>query len=106
MRPEPRRFGLVVRLTASHAVDHGFAPWPGLTKDHYKNDANCLHACVMVGVWQCSLNGHVVCGTVYRDIRLEDLGSIAGIGYFITVLDFYLLVVIHCIRCRKRTIID
>ena len=45
-----RRDGLVVSVSASHAVGHGFA-------DHHKSDSDCLpplHPYV-IGVWQCSL---------------------------------------------------
>ena len=35
---------LVVRVSASHAVGHGFAPLPGQNKDHHKNGTNCLPA--------------------------------------------------------------
>ena len=47
------RVGLVVSVSASHMVGHGFASWLGHTKDHHKNGANCLpalHICVRVGV--------------------------------------------------------
>ena len=49
--------GLVVSMSASHAVGCRFAPWLGDTKDH-KNVTNCItawHAGIRVGVWQCSL---------------------------------------------------
>ena len=49
----PRRVGLLVSVSAPHAVGHGFAPRPGHTKDHHKNGTNCLtawYACVKVGV--------------------------------------------------------
>ena len=81
----PHRVGLLVRVSASHVLGPWFAPWPGHTKDLHKNGTNCLpawHACVWVGVWQCSptvlkLKGLVVCGTVYEDMHLKDLlGSI------------------------------
>ena len=42
---------------ASRTVGREFASWPGHTKDHHKNGTNCMHACVRVGVWQCSLAG-------------------------------------------------
>ena len=48
-----RRIGLVVSVSASYAAGRGFAPRPGHTKDHHKNDTSCLpawHACVRVGV--------------------------------------------------------
>ena len=46
------------------------------------------------------LKGRVVFGTVYWDMHLKDLeGSIARVGYCITVPDFYL--VLHCLRFRK-----
>ena len=34
------------------------------------------HACVRVGVWQCSptvIKGRVACGTVYGDMQVKDL---------------------------------
>ena len=49
----PHQVGLVVNVSTSHAVGHGFAPQPGYTKDHHKNGTNCLpalHACVRIGV--------------------------------------------------------
>ena len=36
------RYGLVVSLSASHAVGHRFASRLGHTKDHHKNGTNCL----------------------------------------------------------------
>ena len=45
--------GLVVSMSASHVLGHGYAPWPGDTKDHHKNFTNChpaLYAYVRVGV--------------------------------------------------------
>ena len=47
----------VVSVSVSHMVGRMFATWPGHTKDHHKNGTNCLpawHACIRVGVWQCS----------------------------------------------------
>ena len=44
----PRRDGLMVSLSASHALCGGFAPRSGQNKDHHKNGTNCLpawHAC-------------------------------------------------------------
>ena len=54
---KPCRVGLVVSVSASHTFSREFASRPGYTKDHHKNGTNCLpagHACVRVGVWQCS----------------------------------------------------
>ena len=80
-------------VSASHMVGCGFASWPGHTKDRHKNGTDCLpalHACVRVGVIQCSLT--VVCGTVYGDMHLKDLlGSMVRVGYCIPVPDFYLV---------------
>ena len=102
------RDSTVVCMSASHTVGREFAPRPGHTKDHHKNGADCsLHAmqCVSVGVWQCSWlswRPGSVCKTVYGDMHLKDLlGSIARVGYCITVLDFYLV-----FRCWKSTIMD
>ena len=38
----PRWDGLVVSVSASHAVGHGFAPVQGHTKDQHINGTNCL----------------------------------------------------------------
>ena len=49
---KPLTDGLVVSVSASHAVDRGFASQPGHTKDH-NNGINCLpawHAGVKVEV--------------------------------------------------------
>ena len=40
----PRLDGLVVSVSASHAVGCEFAPQSDYTKDHHKNDTNCLSA--------------------------------------------------------------
>ena len=64
----PRLVGLVVSVSASHAVGHGFAPRPGHTKDHHKNGTNCLlawNACNREGVCQYSLTHHP--STVYDE---------------------------------------
>ena len=45
--------GLVISVSASHAVGSRFAPRTGHTKDYHKNGTNCLpawHECVRVGV--------------------------------------------------------
>ena len=45
--------GLVVSVSASHAVGRGFASRSGNAKGHNKNDTNCLlawHACFRRGV--------------------------------------------------------
>ena len=106
-----RRVGLVASVYSFHAVGRRFASRSGHTKDHHKNDANCLsawHACVREGVWQCSptvLKGQVVFGTVLGDMHLKHLlGSIVRVGYCIPVLDFYL--VLHGLWCQKSTIMD
>ena len=52
----PRRDGLVVSVSASHAVGRDFASRTGHTKDHHKIGTNCLAA------WHA---GRLVCGTVY-----------------------------------------
>ena len=52
-----RQDGLVVGMSASHVVGHGFVPWLGHTEDHHKNGTNCLpawHAGFREGVWQCN----------------------------------------------------
>ena len=41
---QPCWVGLVVRVSASHTIGHGFASRPGHTKDHHKNGTNCLPA--------------------------------------------------------------
>ena len=38
------RFGLLVSVSASRTVGREFASGPGHTKDHHKNDTNCLPA--------------------------------------------------------------
>ena len=38
----PRPAGLVVSLSASHAVGRGFMPRTGHTKGHHRNGTNCL----------------------------------------------------------------
>ena len=53
----PCQVGSVDSVSASHTVGRDFAPRSGHTKDHHKNGTKCLpawHACVRVGVWQCS----------------------------------------------------
>ena len=72
------RYGSVVSVSACHAVGHGFGPQLGYTKGYHKNDTNSIpvwHAIIRLGVWQCSLtvNGQVVCGTVYGDKHYKDL---------------------------------
>ena len=47
------RYGLVVRVSASHAIGCGLAPQLGQTKGHHKNGTNChpaWHADIRVGV--------------------------------------------------------
>ena len=49
--------GLMVSLSATHAVGYGFVSWLGHIKDQHKTDASylpVLHAGVRVGVWQCN----------------------------------------------------
>ena len=50
-QPKIRRWdGLVVGVSASHAVGRGFVPWPGRIKDHHKIGTNYIpawHAGVM-----------------------------------------------------------
>ena len=48
-----------------HAEDRGFAPRPGLTKDHHKNGTNCLPA------WHEGIR--VVCGTPSGDMYCQGL---------------------------------
>ena len=48
-----RRVGLVVNMSASHAVGRRFAPLPGHAKDNHINGTNCLlawHTCARVGI--------------------------------------------------------
>ena len=48
-----RQLGLVVSVSASHAIGCGFKLWPGHTKNLNKNGTNCLpawHACVSIVV--------------------------------------------------------
>ena len=46
------RVGLVVSVSTSHTVGCGFAYRPGYTKDHFKNDTNCLPA------WHAMCSGY------------------------------------------------
>ena len=41
---QQRLDGLVVSVSASHVVVHGFASYQGHTKDHLKNGSKCLPA--------------------------------------------------------------
>ena len=53
----PCRVGSVGNVSASRTVGREFASRPGHTKDHHKNGTIASlhrHACVRVGVWQCS----------------------------------------------------
>ena len=53
----PCRVGSVGSVSASRTVGREFASRPGHTKDHHKMVQTASlhrHACVMVGVWQCS----------------------------------------------------
>ena len=54
MQRDPRQVGfIVVSVSTSHALGRGFTPQLSHTKDHNKNDTNCLpawHACVRVGI--------------------------------------------------------
>ena len=78
----------------------------GHTKDHHKNDTDCLpawHAMrqgMSLAVQTNCLKGRVVCGTVYGEMHFKDLlGSFVRVGYRIPFSDFYL--VLHGLRCRK-----
>ena len=80
----PRRAGLVVSVSTSHVVGRGFAPRLGYTKDHHKNDTDCLHA------WHAYLRIAVQpnylkeCGTIYGNMHSKDLlGSTSRVGYCI-----------------------
>ena len=103
----------MVSVSASHTIGREIASRLGHTKDHHKNDTNCLpvwHA--MRYGWSLAVQPDclkgglmVVCGTVYGDMHLKDLlGSFVRVGYRIPVPDFYL--VLHGLRCRKSTIMD
>ena len=87
------------------AVGCRFAPCPGLTKDHHYviNGTNCLPACVMVGVWQCSrtLKGQVVCGTLLGHVLKRSPGINRKSRILYPWSDFYLL--LHGLRCGKST---
>ena len=77
----PLEVGLVVSVSASHTAGRGFASRPDHTKDHHKNGTNCLpawHAMRLgwsLAVQPDCLKGLVVCGAVYGDMHLKDLGS-------------------------------
>ena len=87
------------------AVGCWFAPCPGLTKDHHYviNGTNCLPACVMVGVWQCSLTlkGQVVCGTLLGHVLKRSPGINRKSRILYPWSDFYL--VLHGLQCGKST---
>ena len=78
----PCRDGLVVNVSSSHAVGHGFAsPWVH-SKDHHRNCTNCLPAwhtdITRVGVWQCSPDSVWTCLLHLHSPRLlcvRSLGS-------------------------------
>ena len=82
-----RRVSLVVSVSASNMVSRRFAPQPGHTKNHHKNDINYLpawHLDRSLTVHFDCLKGRVVCGTFYGDMHLKYLlGSIARVGYCI-----------------------
>ena len=66
---KPRPVGLVVRVSASHAVGWWFTPLTGHIKYHHKNGTNYLpawQAWVRVGVQPVCLKAWVVCGTVLK----------------------------------------
>ena len=53
-----RRDALVLSVSASHAVGRELAHRRGYTKDHHKNDTNCIpawHAGIRVRIWQWNL---------------------------------------------------
>ena len=87
-----RKDGSVVSVSTFHAVGGEFAPRLG-----HKNGTNCLpawHTGVRVGVRKSNLNvkGRVVCGIVYGDMQYKNtLRSIIRVGYYIAVLNFYLV---------------
>ena len=51
---KPCRHGLVLSVSASHEIGHGFASWTDFTKDHHKNCTNSpppsWHVSIRVGV--------------------------------------------------------
>ena len=75
---------IVVRVSASHAVGHGFASWMGHTKGHHKNGTNYLPDStegIKVRVRQCIIKDEVDCRTVYGDMHYKDLiGSFTRVG--------------------------
>ena len=67
---KPLQYGLVVIVSASHAVDPGFTPRMGHIKDHHKNGMYAWHAGVVriLAVQPACFKGHVVCGTVWGHV--------------------------------------
>ena len=84
--------GLVISVSASHAVGRGFGPRPGHTKDHHRNGTNCLpawRACIRVGVRQCNPTATIryvnyLCGHAqerYPGINLKRMVSFPSLGF-------------------------
>ena len=107
-----RRDGLVVRVSASHAVGRGFTSPPGHTSDHHKKvqtvyllSTQVLGKEFDIAARPCKNKGRVVCGTLFGGMCFKDpLGSITREGYCIPVPDFYL--VLDGIRCRQSNLMD
>ena len=87
-------------MSTAYAVGHGFASRLGHTKDHHKIGTNCLPAW-HTGVWQCNRCKRPGSVWNYGDMHYKDtLGSIIRVGYYIPVLDFYL--VLHDFDAKKN----
>ena len=67
----------MISMSISYAVGHGFMPQLGHTKDHHENATKCL------------LLELVVCGSTWRHALLRTLGTIARVGYYILVPNYY-----------------
>ena len=74
--------GSVGSVSATRTVGREFASRPCHTKDHHKNDTNCLHAWHAMhkgrslAVQPNCLKGRVVCRTVYGEMHLKSPGII------------------------------
>ena len=78
------RDGLVVSVSASHAVGCGFVYRLGHIKDHHEKWLARSHKGMSLSVQPACLKGQVVYGMVYGDIHFKDLlGAIARVGYCI-----------------------
>ena len=104
-----RRDSLEISVSAFHTVGRAFASRPGITENHHimVHTVSLLgtHSVRSLPVQSDCLKGRVVCGTVYGDMHLKHrLRSIARVGYFVQVPDFYLE--LDGLRFLTSTIMD